>query len=486
MKKLITILLVLTLVLGLCACRPANTTGATGAGETTAPAVDITGVFSVGFGRVNITPSYSVPLAGYGNTSMRMSTGFYDYIYTTCIAMTDGEGETVLLYHNDLTASYNNVMDTLKNAISAGTGIPVDHIMISATHMHSGPDLANTAEPSILTYISDLADWMTEAAQTALADRVPAEMYINSTEVLGVNFVRHYTMNDGSVVGDNFGTVSGLTYTGHVTEADHTLQLIKFVREGAQDVVLGNWQAHPHSGGSAKNCNITADSVGAMRDTLESAKGCLFAYFTGASGNVNSSSRIEEENAASDYIGRGQILGQAAVDAYDSFTKVETGNIELVGTSYTGPVNHEEDWKLSYAKQVRDVWAETNNASKALAILPDDVEIKSPYHANGIINKASMDETYTIEDIYAFSIGDVAFTLAPYEMFHESGSAIKEGSPYAMTFVITLANGGNGYLPSAATYEFFSYECCTSRFKQGSAEELVDLYVSLLNQIHAK
>ena len=55
-----------------------------------------------------------------------------------------------------------------------------------------------------------------------------------------------------------------------------------------------------------------------------------------------------------------------------------------------------------------------------------------------------------------------------------------------MTVVITLANGGNGYLPSVATYEFFSYECCTSRFKPGCAEELVDLYVSLLNQIHAK
>ncbi|MBP3305245.1 MAG: hypothetical protein J6L24_04675 [Oscillospiraceae bacterium] len=486
MKKPIAILLLLALVLGLCACNPAGTANSTGAGDTTAPAVNITGVFSVGFGRVNITPSYSVPLAGYGNTSKRMSTGFYDYIYTTCIAMTDAEGETILLYHNDLTASYNNAMATLKNAISAGTGIPVDHIMISATHMHSGPDLSNSSEPSISTYTVDLAAWMTEAAQTALADRVPAEMYINSTEVLGVNFVRHYTMSDGSVAGDNFGTTAGLTYTGHVSEADHTLQLVKFVREGAQDVVLGNWQAHPHGGGGSKNYNITSDSVGAMRDKLESETGCLFAYFTGASGNVNSSSRIKEENAASDYIGRGQILAQAAIDVYDRFTKVETGNMELVSTSYTGLVNHEDDWKLSYAKQVQQVWVATNNAAQALAVLPDNVEIKSPYHANGIINKATMGKTFTMENINAFSIGDVAFVTAPYEMFHENGSAIKERSPYEMTFVITLANGGNGYLPSYATYEFFSYECCTSRFKQGSAEELVDLYVSLLNQIHAK
>ena len=37
----------------------------------------------------------SVPLAGYGNTSQRMSTTLLDYLYATCIAITDGDGNII-------------------------------------------------------------------------------------------------------------------------------------------------------------------------------------------------------------------------------------------------------------------------------------------------------------------------------------------------------------------------------------------------------
>lgn len=56
MKKLTAVLLMLTLILGLCACSPAGISN-TGDGESSAPKADISGVFSVGFGRVNITPT---------------------------------------------------------------------------------------------------------------------------------------------------------------------------------------------------------------------------------------------------------------------------------------------------------------------------------------------------------------------------------------------------------------------------------------------
>ena len=85
-------------------------------------------VLYAGFGRQNITPDYSVPLAGYGATSKRMSTCVLRDLYTTCIAFRYGE-EIILWCTQDLCgADWGSYVRPL---ISNATGIPIDHIMIS-------------------------------------------------------------------------------------------------------------------------------------------------------------------------------------------------------------------------------------------------------------------------------------------------------------------------------------------------------------------
>ena len=96
----------------------------------------------------HITPMYSVPLGGYGNTSTRMSNGFLDYIYTSALAISDGEN-TLILIENDLPAAVSSVLGTVRQDLSAQTGIPEQNIMIGVDHVHSGPDLWNTAEGSV-------------------------------------------------------------------------------------------------------------------------------------------------------------------------------------------------------------------------------------------------------------------------------------------------------------------------------------------------
>ena len=100
--------------------------------------------FKAGFGRVNITPSYSVPLAGYGNTLTRMSTGFASYLYVTCVAVTDANDQTVLLFSCDLIGLADYYAAELRTAISAATGVPSENIMLACTHTHSGPDIRDT------------------------------------------------------------------------------------------------------------------------------------------------------------------------------------------------------------------------------------------------------------------------------------------------------------------------------------------------------
>ena len=70
-------------------------------------------------------------------------------------------------------------------------------------------------------------------------------------------------------------------------------------------------------------------------------------------------------------------------------------------------------------------------------------------------------------------------------MFDSSGVAIKGGSPFATTMVLTCANGGYGYIPSEFAYTCFaSYEAESSSFASGTAEALEQEYISMLQELH--
>ncbi len=123
MKRILCLFLCLLLVVGVFGCSKKEEAS----------------TLQVGFGREDITPAYSMPMRGYDNPMERWSQTVLDPLYTTCIAFRDADGNTVLLYHNDLCSTPATVFTFIRKEISEQTGIPVDNIMVSATHTHSGP-----------------------------------------------------------------------------------------------------------------------------------------------------------------------------------------------------------------------------------------------------------------------------------------------------------------------------------------------------------
>lgn len=479
MKKRILAMLLAVLLIALCGCsqqRPDDDT------QTLAPTLDISGKFTVGYGRVNITPEESVPLAGAGNTSQRMSQGTLTYLYSTCIAITDAKGETVLLFSNDLLVPWTATFTGLRKAISEATGIPVDNIHLACTHTHNAPDVENSAEPTAVRYQASLKKWLVKAAKLALADRRPATMYTGTTQTAGLNFTRHYITESGEVKGDNFGDDIHSPIASHHHEADSQLQLVKFVREEGKDIVMANWQTHPHRTSASATYEVSADLIDAMRTRMEKELDCNFIYFTGAAGNVNPTSRIEEKNVTSNYLEQGRMLAKYALDAMPNLQQANTGDVKVTSTTYVATVDHSEDNKLAKAKEVANYWTSTNDLAGANKMAQEN-EMNSPYHANGIISKANKPKTMDVK-IYALSFGDVAFIFAPYEMYDTQGVYIKENSPYDMTFVSTCANENFSYIPDEEGHKNNTYEANAGYFVKGTAEELAKEYVSLLGQIH--
>lgn len=480
MKKFISIALALILVLGLCACGK-NSTPATSAEEKG---------LRVGFGRANITPSYSVPLGGYGNSNQRMSQGFLDYLYATCIAITDESDNTLLLITLDSTATYNPMVAPVMDAITKATGVPADHIAMNSTHVHSGPDMSYTQEPSIQRYITDLSQLVAQAASDAMADRSPATMETAKGASNNLSFVRHYTTTSGQLFSDNMSLNGEMT--GHHHEPDNEIQLIVFRRaaEGKKDIVAMNWQAHIKFDSTSETdegmngrAMLTSDGVGAFRRYVEENSDYLLAFYLGAAGNINMNSKISSENRTLKSKEFGEFMGQDILAALETTTPVKDATLKEAHRKYEAKVDDSENHLLPQAQAVSTVWQQTNSFSAAVSA-DSTGSIISPYHAMSIINRSKNTGMTKELPINAFSIGDVGFVTVTYEMFDTNGKFVKDNSPFDTTFVMTMCNGSETYI--AAEYAFEgtgTYEVHNRTFPKGTAEDIADALVEMLNEV---
>jgi hypothetical protein len=173
-----------------------------------------------------------VPLAGFGNSSTRMSQGWVVPICATCLAITDGAGSTVLMFTTDMCITQIAWTKQIREKITAATGVPGDRIMIGSTHSHSAPDIDNRAEPTIEDFHRLYDEKMLQAALDAMADRAPAKAEIGRTVTGPLNHVRHYRNRDGSYAGDNYGYMTLESVADHATQADRGMQVIRITREG--------------------------------------------------------------------------------------------------------------------------------------------------------------------------------------------------------------------------------------------------------------
>lgn len=384
----------------------------------------------VGYGRVDISPEAGTPLGGYSNSSNRLCETVSEDLYATCIALTDETENTVLVFHLDLGGVREKVFDPIREQIAQAAGVPFEQVLLSATHTHSSPDVQNLLSRS---YTQKLDDWLLEAAQAALADRKAATIQVAEAYPQDLNWIRYYNFSDGTW---GSGTLpAGAKRVSHWrTDPDNQLQMIRFVREDAKDVFLANWQGHPHREGGEDKLNASSDIVGAMRRELEARdEDALFAYFSGASGNINNHSYIDGVTTTENYEDHGKALVRYMVNA--QFTPAEIAPIELIYR--VEPLTSSKDSKK---------------------------QIDFP--------------------VCVFSIGQIAFAFAPYEMFDTSGMEIKENSGFKTTFIATYSNAHLGYLPTEDVFEAdTSYEARITKVQKGSAEHMVEVYLEMFSQL---
>jgi len=428
----------------------------------------------VGYAREDVTPDYTVCLSGYGDDEVRRNEGISDPVYLTCIAITEGE-ETILLYTSDLLSINDWAAERFREKISPATGIPGEKMFFGATHSHSGPLHYGDQEDAV-RFRNTLQEAVVRIAKAALADRAPAEMLTATREIPGMNFVRHYRMEDGTCCGSNFGNWNQKILR-HTHETDPRLTIVKFAREGKTDVVMMNWQAHNDNVRQVGYYLLSSSYVGQVRKQFEADTGMLFAFFMGASGNQNPSSRIAEENHGLDWIGYGQKMAKHAQEVMEDLKPVTGSGIVTKRVMFEVKIDHSWDHMVKEADEVFTLWKTVGK--KEGDALGKTYNFTSSYQARDIRARAKMGPT-TVLELNAFRIGDMGFVTSTNEVFSTVGKYVRYNSPFETTFIIT---GNSRYLPCAEAYDYRSYEADTGLYAKGTAESVAERLSMMLHEI---
>ncbi len=488
MKKFLSMLLALLIVFGAVACTstdgdtPSKNTESQinqATGVTTAPSTtEATQVppepstpepsFFVGYARADITPTFSVPL------DTDMSIGVGDKIYVTVVAISDGETKGLIIT-GDFKYSDGAVLSRTR-LVAEKYGVARENVILSATHDHSSVDYLGNSYP-LVRWKNLYFDAIDDAIKNALADLKPATADIGEGRTPDFAFVRRYYMEDGSFKGIHHANPS-TAYKEHETEADDQLQVIRFNREGGKDVVLVNWQAHVAHAIIEFYGLISADLVGVMRTRVERDYDVHFAYFAGASGNINLASSVGRRKYNS-YINVGLALADVLGTVLEDMEPVELGKIKAESTVYSATVDHSRDDLYEKAMLVSNydgTLAEKTEYAKSIGF-------HSRYEASAIITKHNLGESLDME-LFALSFGDISFVAVPYEMFDTNGMQVKDASKFKSTFVCTSANGRYGYIASELGFKNGGYEVYSCKFVSGTGEKLANEYIKLLEKLH--
>ncbi|MFH1567540.1 MAG: hypothetical protein ABIL09_06010, partial [Gemmatimonadota bacterium] len=155
----------------------------------------------VGAGSAVITPDLGAHLAGYFEA--RRAAAVHDDLGARALAFDDGRTRAALVIC-DLICLPAEVVAQVRAAAAAASGIPAAHVMVGATHTHTGPQtrLTHLQEEEggpTRRWLSAFPERAAVAVQTAVADLEPCAAAWASAAEDRIAFNRRYRMKDGTV-----------------------------------------------------------------------------------------------------------------------------------------------------------------------------------------------------------------------------------------------------------------------------------------------
>lgn len=433
----------------------------------------------VGAAAVVITPELGTPLAGYFYT--RLADGVHDDLYAKATVIEEGGAKAALVVC-DLVTMPRAVVEKARELIEQQTGIPGDHVMISATHTHTGPImmLGSIRDPSeggehdlSQKFTNELPAKIAQAVKEANDKLVDANAYTGLAEVTDVSHNRRVVMRDGHV-GWNVGKLNP-NFLHPAGPIDPQLQTVFFQTIDADPKPIAayvNFACHPDVVAGTK---ISADFPGAVCTVMTKVlgPGTVTTFANGACGDLNhiDPNTSTPQQGYKEAYRIGTELAGAALQAIARQTPVTARGLHAMNKIVELPLP-------TYTQE------ELIKARHDAVTFGKKVDFLSRVKAFKILDVAAREGKPQQVEVQVIALGnEVAWVGLPGEMFTELGMQIKESSPYRRTIIVELANGAIGYIPTRRAYGEGNYEPTNARCAAGSGEILVEEACKMLREV---
>ena len=443
--------------------------------------------FRAGAATSNVTPPLGTAING--NFAEGHATHVHDELNARCLVLDDGTTKLAIAVC-DNTLIPREVHDAAKQRASQATGIPIENILISATHSHScGSVVSVFGAEADEGYKKVLAVRIADGIRRAYNNLAPARIGWAVGSLPGQVFNRRWHMKPGAKLPNPFGGFDqvrmnpGAGNPELAEPAGPTDPGVSVVAvqspDGRPIALLANYSLHYVGGFGAGH--ISADYFGMFCDRVQELLKAdredppfVAMLSNGTSGDVNN------------------INFRAPAPKFPPYGKMRAVACDVAA----------EAVRVTQGIQYRD-WVPLGARRKELTLgirLPAAAEVE---RAKGILAKADgralkgAEEVFARETvlmsrwpaedhlvIQAFRIGDLAVAQLPCEVFTEIGLDIKQRSPFKPTFTVELANGYSGYLPTPAQHEMGGYETWRARssyLETGASPKITAALMELLD-----
>ncbi|MGB6041695.1 MAG: hypothetical protein WBF93_00945 [Pirellulales bacterium] len=317
-------------------------------------------------------------------------------------------------------------------------GIPVDHILVSATHTHHAPSTATLhGYGRHEEFCLRLRRGIVEAV--ALANErlknCPADFYFHLSEEKTIGANSRRLLSDGMIY-----------WTGPLEKEskptgpfDPQLPILAF-REGAGPLRGLIYNHSTHTIGTRRPGVRSPSFYGLAAQELEAELGGTVCFLQGASGSTHNLGGVSTDQAV-------RILKSVLRDGLSRAQSRPVGKLQAIKQRFVFKVRTfdeaEEDRKVvDYCRK----WL-PQQADAYIRVFREMRRQLKPL-------QAEQRETW----LQAIAIGDVAVVGVPAEYFTGLGVELKQRSPFPHTVVAELANDWIGYLPDREAHLLGGYQ----------------------------
>lgn len=438
-----------------------------------------------GVAEIGITPPVGHRMAGYFDE--RLATGTHDPLKAKAIVLTQGPEKFAFAFC-DLVGVSLHVSTNARAQLSKLTGIPVSHIMISATHSHTGPSFDDVRrdyfhakavaelgkDPQEEIYYPDfLTERLVKVLREANNRLAPAMVAVGIARQEGLSFNRRYHMKNGRVAFNPGQLNPNIIKPAGLIDPDVAMLLVRSADGGHSLAGLTVFACHLDTVGGTE---YSADFPFFLQQMLrvEFGNNFISAFGAGTCGDINHiNTAVKEEKikgfAVAEHIGT--TLGRTVLAAQNDLAVITKPRFAVKSKILTVPLQDVTP------EQAKAAWAKLEMLKGEGGSFMEKVE------AVKAVDLANHGKTWPME-VQVFRLdNDTAIVGLPCEIFVDLGLAIKRASPFKRTFVISICNDRPSYVPTKKAFTEGSYEVTNARVKPGAGEMLVETAVELLKKL---